>query len=477
MKLASSRFSSVVHLAFLASVVSGCSFNMSSGGTGGAGPSCSVSEDEDAATITCNDGSEIVVPLKDECSVSTEDGTTRITCPGGTSAEIPGGADGAPTLVNTTVLDTGEECDFGGIRIDSGVDRDRDGSLDEGEVDSTESVCNGASRTAVLSAVSYEPPGSHCVAGGVRIDSGEDADGNSRLDDSETASTSYVCNGESGDPSSSPLTEVSAETIGAECASGGVRIDLGTDLDSSGHLDAQEITGTQYVCNGVAGIDGTNGTDGANAINSDAGAPPMATRMSILSEPAGDNCSSGGVRIDSGLDFDADGLLDAGEVSSSAYACNGEPAPTAGSAPVVNVLASDPNTGVYSTAPETVTVLEASITVPGSGTIVAIGSADAFCAAPGYGLGYDCAASGPTSGILTVADDPTAPARSGNMAFFWLAPNTTASVTRSATFEVPSAGEYHYYLRGVARAGQIGFWRGALTLLFVPHPTTADAAP
>jgi uncharacterized repeat protein (TIGR03803 family) len=40
-------------------------------------------------------------------------------------------------------------------------------------------------------------------------------------------------------------------------------------------------------------------------------------------EPPGVNCAAGGVRLDSGLDADADGQLQDGEITRTSYACNG----------------------------------------------------------------------------------------------------------------------------------------------------------
>jgi hypothetical protein len=43
----------------------------------------------------------------------------------------------------------------------------------------------------------------------------------------------------------------------------------------------------------------------------------------LTAEPAGANCAAGGVRIDAGLDANRNNVLDAGEISQTAYACNG----------------------------------------------------------------------------------------------------------------------------------------------------------
>lgn len=47
------------------------------------------------------------------------------------------------SLVKNTNILSGSECEFGGIRVESGIDNNNNGVLDAGEIDSTEYVCNG----------------------------------------------------------------------------------------------------------------------------------------------------------------------------------------------------------------------------------------------------------------------------------------------------------------------------------------------
>ncbi|MFY0602277.1 MAG: hypothetical protein JXR03_21575, partial [Cyclobacteriaceae bacterium] len=82
------------------------------------------------------------------------------------------------------------------------------------------------------------------------------------------------------------LTNVINEPAGANCENGGVKIEVGTDSNENGVLDADEVLSTSYVCNGV---DGT------------------ASLTVVTSEPAGDNCENGGIKIDSGVDSNNDG--------------------------------------------------------------------------------------------------------------------------------------------------------------------------
>ncbi|MEQ9008307.1 MAG: hypothetical protein RLP12_10515, partial [Ekhidna sp.] len=58
----------------------------------------------------------------------------------------------------------------------------------------------------------------------------------------------------------------------------------------------------------------TNGVDGLNGFNA---------LVDVRDEPAGDNCSSGGVRISVGQDSNENGTLDESEISSVSFVCNG----------------------------------------------------------------------------------------------------------------------------------------------------------
>jgi hypothetical protein len=62
------------------------------------------------------------------------------------------------------------------------------------------------------------------------------------------------------------------------------------------------------------GCSGDDGSNGANGIS---------TLSKVSSEPAGTNCANGGQKIEIGPDTNANGSLDAGEVTDTSYVCNG----------------------------------------------------------------------------------------------------------------------------------------------------------
>lgn len=124
------------------------------------------------------------------------------------------------------------------------------------------------------------------------------------------------CAGGGGDGASGPpgtpgpdgaasLFAVIAEPAGTNCANAGSRITAGLDSNRNGLLDASEVTQSRYACNG------TNGSGGS----------AMLVKTAV--EPAGAQCATGGFSIRVGIDANANNVLEASEVSSADYACNG----------------------------------------------------------------------------------------------------------------------------------------------------------
>lgn len=170
---------------------------------------------------------------------------------------------------------------------------------------------NDTSTVKTLISVSTEEQGANCTHGGVRIDAGPDGDDNGMLAAGEVSSTQYACHDALGATSS--LVQMRSEPSGANCTAGGKAISVGADGNANGVLEASEIGSTRYVC---------NSTDGSNVVNE------LNTLASIVSEAAGANCVHGGSKVDKGPDSNANGVLDAGEVSATNYICNSPPATT-----------------------------------------------------------------------------------------------------------------------------------------------------
>lgn len=147
----------------------------------------------------------------------------------------------------------------------------------------------GPSGLSIVAATSPEAPGAHCATGGVKLDLGLDQNGNGTLDTAEVdpSRTQYLCGGPAGATGPAGLTgpagatgasglttlaTTSPEAAGANCATGGIKIELGLDQDGNGTLETGEVNAasTRYVCNGAQGPQGSPGATGP------AGAPGAA---------------------------------------------------------------------------------------------------------------------------------------------------------------------------------------------------------
>jgi hypothetical protein len=257
---------------------------------------------------------------------------TQYVCNGINGAAGINGVDGKTSLVQTTSEPAGANCTNGGFKTEYGLDANTNGILDAGEINNflTQYVCNGAAGlngnngfNTVVETIS-EPAGANCPTGGIKMQGGLDVNGNNVLDAGEINPllTQYVCNGSSSGQNT--LVNTTTEAAGVNCTTGGVKVEYGLDVNANGILDAGEVNSslTKYVCNGAIGAAGTAGTNGAAGIN---GSNGQNTVVKTTIEPVGVNCSVGGVKLEYGLDANSNGGLDAGEINNALtqYVCNG----------------------------------------------------------------------------------------------------------------------------------------------------------
>jgi len=208
----------------------------------------------------------------------------------------PAGEDGLDFLVRTSSIAPGAECDTGtGVLIESGLDDDRSGTLDDPEVDFTQAVCEGLAGVTYRVEVEVEPPGPNCPAGGQRIRRGPDRNRDGLLQAAEIEDVTFLC-----EPIAT-LVRTSTLAPGADCANGGTRVERGLDTNGNDVLEPNEIVDVAFAC---AGADGTD------------------VIVDVSDEPAGVNCRNGGQRIDTGRDLDGNGTLDMSEVESISFVCD-----------------------------------------------------------------------------------------------------------------------------------------------------------
>jgi len=96
-----------------------------------------------------------------------------------------------------------------------------------------------------------EPPGLNCAAGGLRVAIGLDSNKNGTLEQSEVQSTQFICNGINGTNS---LVNTSNITPGIDCSNGGIKLEVGVDIDRNGLLEPEEVQSITFICNGADGI-------------------------------------------------------------------------------------------------------------------------------------------------------------------------------------------------------------------------------
>ncbi|MFO0745886.1 MAG: S8 family serine peptidase [Myxococcota bacterium] len=199
-------------------------------------------------------------------------------CADGTFCSAASGLCVSNALSRTVDEPAGDHCPHGGVAIEVGVDQDGDGLLGDDEVvaDQTTWVCDPPDGAPSL-VVTSDAEASDCPDGGTRIDTGVDDDRDGTLDEAEIDHTAFACDGANGvdgangangatgptggtgaDGGDGAVALVTTTVIapGAQCKAGGILIVSGVDQNGDGVLTAGETTGSTPVCNGSAGADG-----------------------------------------------------------------------------------------------------------------------------------------------------------------------------------------------------------------------------
>jgi len=168
----------------------------------------------------------------------------------------------------------------------------------------------GAAGRDVVAATAAEPAGADCGTGGTKLSSGIDANRNGTLDPGEVnnAATGYVCNGAKGDPGEKGDTGERGDP-GATGAKG-----------DTGEKGAKGDTGEKGAKGdtGETGLKGDTGEKGDVGAKGDAGDPGATggAGQSVTSavEAPGANCATGGVRYTSasGVNFICNGAVGGG---------------------------------------------------------------------------------------------------------------------------------------------------------------------
>lgn len=237
-------------------------------------------------------------------------------------------------VARTQPLESTAECPAGGVQVDTGIDDNGNGTLDQDEVDQSLIVCNGTPGTngangtngtngadgadgtngadgvKALVATSTDVPTSDCAAGGLRVTTGLDVDGDGVLDADEVTRTDTVCNGVAGAPGAPTLVVLAPATADDGCANGGTKITSGVDDNRDGSLATDEIDQRGVVCNGRDGAPGAPGTPGAPGPQGPPGNNGPSLVDIIPLQPGEGGCPFGGSVVRAGIDGNGNGRLD-----------------------------------------------------------------------------------------------------------------------------------------------------------------------
>lgn len=273
---------------------------------------------------------------------------------GATGIQGANGSNGLNQVVKTTLEPAGANCAAGGIKIEFGLDNNNNGILDAAEINATltKYVCNGIQGSTGAQGIQGPPgptgaTGAQGPAGATGATGPQGAQGPIGLTGPAGPAGATGAQGPAGATGSTgpqgaqgpqgtaganglnSLTKTSTEPAGANCAAGGIKIEIGVDVNGNGNLDANEIitAQTKYVCNGTTGTTGATGPQGvagAQGVTGNTGLSGLNSLIKTTIEPAGSNCQYGGIKIEVGLDSNRNGILNTNEISSSStnYVCN-----------------------------------------------------------------------------------------------------------------------------------------------------------
>ena len=161
-----------------------------------------------------------------------------------TDASVP--SDGHNALVLVSPEAAGTNCTFGGQKIETGLDANDNGTLEQKEVTNTSYVCNGSngsSGTTIYNALATSTPESVNCNGldGYKVETTIDLNKNGSIDNNpNNLNIFYVC----ADTLHTPFVDITAEPQGSNCPFGGQKIRFGLKIIVSG----VEITNTTYAC-------------------------------------------------------------------------------------------------------------------------------------------------------------------------------------------------------------------------------------
>ena len=123
---------------------------------------------------------------------------------------------------------------------------------------------DGKNGLSALTSFSEEEAGENCVNGGMKVDTGLDKSRDGVLDENEVQDTKYICNGEAGTNGIDGTDGVAGEK--------GDKGDPGVDgVDGTDGTNGTDGVDGEKGDKGDPGVDGTDGTDGTDGVDGEKG--------------------------------------------------------------------------------------------------------------------------------------------------------------------------------------------------------------
>jgi len=138
-------------------------------------------------------------------------------------------------------------CSHGGIEIHTGIDTNQNGLLDEDEINNSQELCH-ADTSLMLTSVDALELESECFYGGNRLRIGYDENENGSLENAEVIQTNLFCAQKLSLNLALLVYNSALIDPGEACSAGGKKLSSGIDLNGNRVLDLDEVSDVEYLC-------------------------------------------------------------------------------------------------------------------------------------------------------------------------------------------------------------------------------------
>jgi hypothetical protein len=255
--------------------------------------------------------------------------------PGLSGTNGTNGTNGLNAATLTTVEPAGANCATGGVKLEFGPDGNGNGLLDAGEIVPalTKYICNGAVGAQGPQGVAGPQgatglTGPQGLAGAAGPQGPIGATGAAGPQGPQGIQGPAGANGTNGTNGTAVLNGITNPVVGTG-VNGDFYINTATNTLFGPKANGTWPAGVSLVgpqgLQGIQGVQGLQGTSGNNGTNGTNGTNGLNALVKTTAEPAGANCTYGGTKVETGLDANSNGILDAAEVvaAQTTYVCNG----------------------------------------------------------------------------------------------------------------------------------------------------------